>query len=121
MTRILIAALNNQYSFDVALSDWWYSRRDSGGFRLTDRGFEILKELLNLEFYELKLKPGDLDSKTLLALDKNIGNPYYIVNKHKKPDKIIFFGSKDASMAYLYDDIRLFAQRVSGRNQNDSV
>jgi len=118
VTEALVQALDKNYPVDLAMSNWWYNRRENGGLRLTDTGAAVLKGTLELEHYEFKIKPEDLDSKTLIALDRNLTNPYYIGYTGRKPSWIIFFGSKDATMAYLYDDLKLFARNMpTGRKK----
>lgn len=103
------------------MSLWWYNKRDSGGFRLTDRGLSALMEGLELEHFELKLKDKDLDSRTLIELDKNLSGPYYIQYTKTKPTSLVMFSSRDATMAILYDDLKLFAKNLPGGRQGDSV
>lgn len=116
MTAVLVAALENRYTVELAEDTWWYNKRANGGFRLTDSGLNVLINDLQLKFYEFPIKTEDLDSRTLVTLDKHLANPYYVYyNRKRQPEKIIFFGSMDATTAYLYDDLKLFARSVLGR------
>lgn len=121
MTAILVAALGDDYTGDCSHT-WWYNKRGTGGFRLTDTGLQVLRDKLALEFYEFPIKTTDLDSKTLITLDKHLDSPYYVCyNRRRQPEKILFFGSMDATVAYLYDDLRLFAQNALGGVRNDRM
>lgn len=103
------------------MSSWWYNKRETGGLRLTDRGVYILLEVLDLEHFELKIKNNDLDSRTLIELDKNLSGPYYIRYDGRKSTSLVMFSSRDATMAILYDDLRLFARNLPGGRQGDSM
>lgn len=121
ITETLISAIEGGYDIDFAMTSWWFNRRLNGGFRLTDLGSHILTSTLGLQHYDMKITAEDLDSKTLIALDRNIENPYYIMYAGRKPIWIIFFGSKDATMAYLYDNLKLFAKSSPGGRKRDNM
>lgn len=59
---------------------WWQNTRQKaeGGLRLTDAGFELLKEL-DIEVYEIPF-PLDmqLTTQVVIYLDKFIDTPYYL-------------------------------------------
>ena len=117
LTRRLVDELDGDMALETAMADWWYSKRETGGFRLTDKGAQALAVDLGLKFYEFVIKPQDLDSKTLLALDRHLAMPYYIVytGRQRQPSKVVFFGGRDATLAMLYDDIQVFARSAPGR------
>lgn len=121
LTQTLVDAAPTGYTVDSAMSSWWYNKRETGGFRLTDRGVSALLEVLDLEHFELKLKDKDLDSRTLIELDKNLSGPYYIRYTKSRPTSLVMFSSRDATMAILYDDLKLFAQNLPGGRQGDSL
>ena len=60
---------------------WWQNTRNKeiGGLRLTAKGFNHLRETLDLRFYEIPL-PQDqsIVTQTILFLDKFITCPYYL-------------------------------------------
>jgi len=95
-------------TIDNACQIWWYNIRAGGGLRLTDIGYTTFTKLLNLEHYDYNLEPFDLDLRLIIAMDRRLTQPYYIVFKKKMPVQIIFFGSKEAMMANLYGNIRKF-------------
>lgn len=62
----------------------WYSIREKhkGGLRLSDDGFDFLKEQ-NLESYKITLPENtNFTSQSLLMLDNYLDCPYYITKKH---------------------------------------
>lgn len=63
---------------------WWKNNRnkDEGGLRLTDEGFDFLKETIELKFYEIPL-PRDqkLNTQTIIFLDQFIDCPYYLTER----------------------------------------
>lgn len=110
LTETLVAQLDPELGITVddAVQHWWYNLRAGGGLRLTDIGFQAFTQLLKLEHYDYTLDPFDLDSKMIIAMDRRLQQPYYILTKKKMPVKIIFFGSKEAMMANLYGNIKKF-------------
>ena len=110
LTETLVKQLDPELGITVetALSLWWYNLRAGGGMRLTQAGYETFTRLLKLEHYDYNLKPFDLNSKIIIAMDRRLQQPYYIVTKKMMPMQIVFFGSKEAMMANLYGDIKKF-------------
>jgi hypothetical protein len=110
LTETLVAQLDPELgvTVDEAYRTWWINIRAGGGMRLTDTGYNAFTKLLKLEHYDYNLDPFDLDSKIIVAMDRRLQQPYYIVSKKKMPTQIIFFGSKEAMMANLYGNIKKF-------------
>lgn len=110
LTEILLAQLDPELgiTFDNAYTAWWHNLRAGGGLRLTKIGYLTFSNLLKLESYEFDLDPFDIDSKLIIAMDRKLQQPYYIVTKKLMPVQLIFFGSKEAMMANLYGDIKKF-------------
>jgi len=79
---------------DIAVSDpniklyarqWWKNPRTkiSGGLRLTDVGYDFLKEKLELKFYEVPLPRNlKITTETIIFLDKFITCPFYLTDRH---------------------------------------
>jgi hypothetical protein len=60
---------------------WWMNnrRKDQGGLRLTEEGFQFVKETLDLRVYEVPFPITlDLKAEVILFLDKFIDCPYYL-------------------------------------------
>jgi hypothetical protein len=110
LTETLVAQLIPEFDITVehAYNTWWHNLRNSGGMRLTAAGLDAFTNLLKLEHYDYRIDPFDLNSKIIIAMDRRLQQPYYIVTKKMMPVQIIFFGSKEAMMANLYGDIRKF-------------
>jgi NAD-dependent DNA ligase len=73
----------NEASMAEVMPVWWQNTRNKteGGLRLTEAGFEMLKEL-EIEMYEISF-PLDmqLTTQVIIYLDKFIDSPYYLTNK----------------------------------------
>lgn len=110
LTKTLVDQIDPELGITVDYADqhWWYNRRAGGGLRLTDIGYQAFTQLLKLEHYDYNVEPLDLDLKMIVALDRRLQQPYYIVAKKKIPVQIVFFGSREAMMANLYGNIRKF-------------
>ena len=110
LTESLVAQLDSELGItvDYAMNAWWHNLRDSGGLRLTEFGYKTFTQLLKLEHYNYNLEPFDLDSRIIIAMDRRLRQPYYIVKKKTIPVQIVFFGSKEAMMANLYGNIKKF-------------
>ena len=62
---------------------WWQTTRDKkeGGLRLTQLGFEFLKDTIDLRFYQIPYpKDKPFTTQTIIFLDKFITCPYYLDN-----------------------------------------
>lgn len=77
---------------DIALSEaamkeyvpvWWQNTRskEEGGLRLTEEGFEFIRETLDLTVFEVPF-PRDfkMTTQVLIFLDKFIDCPYFLSN-----------------------------------------
>ena len=110
LTEELVQQLDTELGItvDQAMRTWWHNLRKSGGMRLTANGFDVFLNQLKLAHYDYKLEPFDLNSKLIVAMDRKLQQPYYIVTKKLIPVQIIFFGSKEAMMTNLYGDLKKF-------------
>ena len=64
---------------------------------------------LDLEKYEYSITdPKQFNQQLILALDRKLQMPYYIVVAKGIPKKIIFFGSKEAVLVNLYGNLEKF-------------
>jgi len=87
---------------------WWYNIRKEGGLRLTDIGYFVLKNMLEIESYDMTINIEEFDRQMLLDLDRKLQMPYYIVVKKKLPITIVMFGSREAVLARLYGSLDKF-------------
>lgn len=80
---------------------WWMNPRTShnNGYRLTERGFEMMMVNLQLAHYDVLFpEPIEWDTRLILRLDKHLDSPYYInkksitVFKEKTAVELVLFG-----------------------------
>jgi len=92
-----------------AFSAWWYNLRSTGGLRLTTLGYIIFVDYLDLAQYEFRIEDAhEFNLRTVIALDRQLELPYYIVIKKGVPVSVIFFGSKEAMLVNLYGNLQKF-------------
>ena len=85
-----------------ALVDWYVNIRDTGGFRLTDEGVNVMVNVIELEHWRLPVNPKSISMRVQLDMDRKIAFPFYLDRRAKQ---IVFFSSKEAMMATMYGDI----------------
>ena len=107
LTRELITRYPDAPPLDEAMRSWWQNIQEDGGLRLTYEGFYVFENLLELSSYSFELPEKLLTPKNLLALDRNMTCPYYMVN-NRKLNKLVMFGSREAMMAVLHGDMQRF-------------
>ena len=80
-------------------SEWWANPRSkNNGLRLTDYGFKVLTERLELTSYNVVFPPEtEFNSELILRLDKFLETPYYIARK-----SIVVFREKTALELILF-------------------
>jgi hypothetical protein len=111
LTQDLINLLpeDQRISVDSAIPTWWYNLRKNGGMRLTTTGYRVLVEELDIEHYEYSITdPLLFNQHTILKLDHKLQTPYYIHAVKGIPKKIVFFGSREAVMVNLYQNLQQF-------------
>jgi hypothetical protein len=84
---------------------WWQNNRtkDTGGLRLTDKGYEFLVGTLDLREYEIPFtEPIDLSPQTIVFLDRYIDCPYYLTDM----SITVFSEKKSFELMLFSDDIR---------------
>jgi len=114
LTQELLAQLpDTDISISTAYGAWWHNIRLRGGMRLTPIGYDVLRYKLKVQCYEYNLDPLKINSRTIIALDRKLQEPYYIKTVKMIPVKLVFFGSKEAMLANLYGDIDKFLDNYS--------
>lgn len=110
ITEKLVSLLpDGGWTVDQARITWWYNIRDSGGMRLTKYGFDAFVDELDLEYYEYTIPdPTKFTQRTVLALDRRLQMPYYMMREKGFYQKLFFFGSKEAVLANLYGNLDKF-------------
>ena len=97
---------------------WQNTRKKSiGGFRLTDYGYDILKNQLQMKSYEVHYpKELVLTNQNMIWLDHFIDGPYYLGKK-----SIIVFTEKLAIQLILFSgDVQKFGLAYAMSNQKNS-
>jgi hypothetical protein len=79
---------------------------------LTDEGYYVFSNYLELSSYTFELPEKLLTPRNLIALDSHMASPYYIVN-NRKHNKIVMFGSREAMMATLHGDMQQFINSLT--------
>lgn len=111
LTQELVALLpeGQRISPAAAFSAWWYNLRSTGGLRLTTLGYITFVDYLDLTQYEFNIENvHEFNLRTVIALDRQLELPYYIVIKKGVPLSVIFFGSKEAMLVNLYGNLQKF-------------
>jgi len=111
LTEELIALLPEKQRISVAsaIPSWWYNLRKLGGMRLTNLGYQVFVNDLELEHYAYAIDdPLLFNQQTILKLDRKMQMPYFIEAKKGIPKRIVFFGSKEAVMVNLYGNLQQF-------------
>lgn len=89
------------------MSEWWQNTRakESGGLRLTDAGFEFVKNELDLATYDIPFpKDYEMTTNTLIWLDQFIDCPYFLY-KHS----IVVLDERKAMELHLFSgDIKKY-------------
>ena len=112
LTAELIHHYPDAPALDEAMRSWWQNIREDGGLRLTDVGYLVFSNFLELSNYTFELPEKLLTPRNLIALDRHMASPYYIVN-NRKHNNIVMFGSREALMATLHGDMQRFIKRLT--------
>jgi hypothetical protein len=106
------------------LHKWWQSHRSKkeGGLRLSDDGYWMLTNDLNIKEYEIPFsEPIELSPQTIIFLDQYMDCPYYLTTK-----SITVFSERKHFEIYMFsDDIRRYGlvkamkNRIKEDFQND--
>jgi hypothetical protein len=104
---VKILSFEKELKIDVLYSEIWRNLRNDGGFRLTNKGYELFSKYLELEHYTVDLNVPTLNIKMLLDLDHKLKHPYYL-HIYKHNIDLILFDSKEAMLANLYGDLKKF-------------
>ena len=117
LTRQILEKIDNPPSEELALMTWWSNIQDTGGMGLTNEGFRIFTEVLDLEHYDWEFPDNKmLGNRIVLALDRKMEFPYYIRQPKGKrtPGKIFLFGERDAVIINLCGDLTKFVENTLG-------
>lgn len=94
--------------------------KETGGFRLTDIGYETFVEKMDIKSYDIEFpKDFTVTNQVVIWLDRFIDGPYYITKK-----SIIVFKEKTAVQLVLFSgDVQKFglAKAMSLKNNEKSA
>jgi len=109
---LLLLSETDCITLDQAMISWWQDIRFNGGLRLTFDGYQLLRNL-GVEQFAFDVVAGNISLRpaTLLTLNRHLACPYFL--QAGKNPKIVFFGSKEATMYSLYGDINRFVAALS--------
>ena len=89
------------------LSEWWQNTRakEQGGLRLTDTGFEFVRNELDLATYDVPIpKDFEMTTNTIIWLDQFITCPYYLFK-----NSIVVLDERKAMELHLFSgDIKKY-------------
>jgi len=100
-TKVFLKQLDqpvNDLSVRSALAEWWRNPRSKqkGGMRLTEEGYRMMTEDLDVSFYEVPYAPDmNFTTQIIIWLDNFIDCPYYL-------DKRSMFVSDDKKALELH-------------------
>ena len=86
-TKVFLKSLEqsvNEISLRSAMAEWWRNPRskDTGGMRLTEEGYRMMTEDLDISFFEVPYAPNlHFTTQIIIWLDNFIDCPYYL-GKH---------------------------------------
>lgn len=115
LTKQILEKIDNPPSEEMALTVWWTNIQDTGGMGLTEEGFRIFTEELDLAHHDWELPPQSaLGNRIVLAMDRKMEFPYYIKRpKGKKtPGAIYLFGERDAVVINLCGSLERFVENT---------
>lgn len=92
-------------------------KKSNGGYRLTDYGYDLFKNQIDMKSYEIQFpKELSLTNQNMIWLDRFIDGPYYLTKK-----SIIVFKEKTAVQLILFSgDVQKFGFAKAVANQNNS-
>jgi len=83
-TKVFLKQLDqsvNDLNLRSYMAEWWRNPRtkDTGGMRLTEEGFRMMTEDLDISFYEVPYAPDMImTTQIIIWLDNFIDCPYYL-------------------------------------------
>jgi len=120
-TKVFLKQLNISIS-EATLAEymplWWQNIRSAdGGLRLTEDGYQMITEQLDLATYDVPFpKEFELTTQTVIFLDKFITCPYYLTKRG-----IIVTDEKKAMELHLFSgDVRKYGLAKALNRQNNS-
>ena len=103
---------DTEWTVESAMDQWWVDSRTHSGMRLTNAAQKIAKQT-GQESWTFQIpKSTPFLPRTLLVLNNHLTCAYWL--ELKRPPGIELFGSREATLFSLYQDINQFI-RALGR------
>ena len=115
LTRQILAKLDKPFAEEIALATWWTNIQDTGGMGLTEHGFNLFVDQLDITSYEWDIEANSaLGNRIVLALDRKMEFPYYIkrARSKKTKGKLYLFGERDAVLINLCGSLEKFVENT---------
>ena len=111
LTEELVGQLDPKLGYTVkrSMHTWWFNIRNAGGMRLTNTGYHVFCNELDIAQYEFPINdPHEFNQQMVLEMDSKLQMPYYIHTVKGIPKKVVFFGSQEAVMVNLYGNLKKY-------------
>jgi hypothetical protein len=115
LTKQILAKLDKPFAEEIALATWWTNIRDTGGMGLTEHGYNLFTQQLDIKSYEWDIEANSvLGNRIVLALDRKMEFPYYIkrARSKKTKGKLYLFGERDAVLINLCGSLEKFVENT---------
>jgi len=115
LTKQILATLEKPLALEIALATWWTNIQETGGMGLTEHGFKLFTEQLDVKSYEWDIeKNSSLGNRIVLVLDRKMEYPYYIkrARNKKSKGKLYLFGERDAVLINLCGSLEKFVENT---------
>ena len=101
------ARLAQYFGAECSLKVWHDPRQKSMGLRLSQSGFDVLTNSLDLQFWCFPIDAKILHPRNLLRLDRYLGCPYYL-RRQQRQFELVLLGDRESIMATMYGDVERF-------------
>ena len=78
LTKQILATLDKPFAEEIALATWWTNIQDTGGMGLTEHGYNLFTQQLDIKSYEWDIV-DKLYGNKIKSLDNNIERLHYTV------------------------------------------
>ena len=86
---------------------WYDTRKKSTGLRLSESGFNMLTQNLDLQYWCYPMDAKAQHPKNLLSLDRHLACPYYLRRQQRQFD-LVLLGDRESVLASIYGDVERF-------------
>lgn len=104
---VVHARLTQHFGSKPPQSVWYDTRKKSTGLRLSESGFSVLTQNLDLQYWCHAIDAKTLHPKNLLSLDRHLACPYYL-RRRQRQFELILLGDRESVIASIYGDVERF-------------